>query len=104
MPQINDRLDVNGSDNKPFPQERNWVRNDDPDGTITPSRIEREAAGTPMTEPFGQAKYAVRGMGPSIYQDKTRYTADDMAAARVSDTGKPAADNFPVSYEETQGI
>lgn len=52
--------------------------------------------GTSRTEPtapmrtIGQAKYAVRGLGPSIYQDKTRYTADDYKACEVSDKGKAA--------------
>lgn len=93
MPQINDRLDVNGSQDKPFPQERNFVLNADPDGTfVVDSRIEKDATSTPSDQPFGQAKYAVRGMGPSIYQDKTRYTADDTAACKVSDTARPAPD------------
>lgn len=77
------------------------VRKDDIDGSfVVDSREEVEVTSTPAKQPFGQAKYAVRGMGPSIYQDKTRYTADDAAAARVSDTGKPASQ----SYEESQGI
>lgn len=94
--------DVNGSTDKPFPQERNWVLNNDPDGKIIQSHTDQDVVNRPSTQPFGQAKYAVRGLGPSIYQDKTRYTADDREAAKVSDTGRPAPDNFPVSMEETQ--
>lgn len=100
--QENIRQDVNGSTDKPFPQERNWVQNNDPDGMLVRSRVETGVVNTPATQPFGQAKYAVRGLGPSIYQDKTRYTADDWAASKVSDQGCPASDNFPVSMEETQ--
>lgn len=78
-----------------------YVRNDDPDGTsVVESREEKDLLKQPSKQPFGQAKYAVRGMGPSIYQDKSRYTADDEAACKVSDTGKP----MPGAYEESQGI
>ena len=76
-----------GSDDKPYPQEGNFVMNANPEMGVE-SREE-------MTEPnysIGQAKYAVRGMGPSIYQDKTRYTADDYKACEVSDKGNPAPD------------
>lgn len=100
--QENVSQDVNGSTDKPFPQERNWVFNPDalvdnigPGRTETPGNQSAKQVG-------GQAKYAVKGLGPSIYQDKTRYSADDGAAAKVSDNGKPAPDNFPVSMEETQ--
>lgn len=69
--------------------------NADPDGTnIVDSREEKDATSTPAHQPFGQAKYAVRGLGPSIYEDRTRNSADDDAACRVADTGTPALDNY----------
>lgn len=81
MPQVNVRLDVNGSDDKPYPQERNFVI--DAEATI-PSRM-REAApaigGNPSVVPLGQVKYARREGAKSIYKDATRNTANDNAAS-----------------------
>lgn len=68
------------------------VERSDRTSTILPQgRVEETA---PMRT-IGQAKYAVRGLGPSIYQDKTRYTKDDYEACKVSDEGVPA-----VNYED----
>lgn len=78
--EVNQRQDVNGSTNKPYPQERNWTRKDDPDGRILESREEKDLLHQPGKEPFGQVKYARREGAPSIYKDASRNTADDNAA------------------------
>lgn len=91
MAQENIRQDVNGSTDKPYPQERNFVMNADPEmGVKSRTEVPSVEAGHPL----GQAKYAVRGMGPSINLDRTRNTADDDKACKVADTGRPAVDNF----------
>lgn len=60
----------------------------------TPGMPEGRTEPTAPMRTIGQAKYAVHGMGPSIYQDKTRYTADDYKACEVSDTGKAPVDVY----------
>lgn len=82
--QENIRQDVNGSTDKPYPQERNWVLNNDPDGMITPSKTYTPTV-APGAQPFGLVKYAKREGAPSIYKDKTRNTADDNAASKKAE-------------------
>jgi len=99
--EVNQRQDVNGSTNKPFPQERNWVRRDDPDGTITPSKTYNPTS-DPAAQPFGQVKYARREGAPSIYKDATRNTADDNAASRKAESSTLC--EVEGEGEESQGI
>lgn len=77
--QENIRQDINGSTDKPFPQERNWVFNPNPedgiDGSVSmPSKTAPDIS-------IGQVKYARREGAPSIYKDATRNTADDNRAS-----------------------
>lgn len=84
--EVNQRIDVNGSTNKPFPQERNFVIN--PDAfvdNIGGGHTNTSVGAEPAKQYGGQVKYARREGAPSIYQDTSRYTADDMAAARKSE-------------------
>ncbi len=100
MSKENIRQDVNGSSDKPYPTERNFVMNANPEDGITGSVT------TPsMTAPdvsIGQAKYARREGAPSIYKDATRNTADDNAASRKAERStiyEPVGED-----EESQGI
>lgn len=82
-PQINDRQDVNGSTNKPFPQERNFIMDIGPTqptgmGTYVPSKDFGDDVS------LGQVKYARREGATSIYKDQTRNTINDnMASAKA---------------------
>jgi hypothetical protein len=78
--QENIRQDVNGSTDKPYPQERNFVV--DANATIPFGMSEPSMPST--TDPdvrLGQKKYARREGAPSIYKDATRNTADDNSAS-----------------------
>ncbi len=100
MPQINERLDVNGSDNKPYPQERNFVMGQANDGMSAEVQPIMPSTSNPDVR-LGQVKYARREGAPSIYKDGTRNTADDNAASRKAE----ASSIFePENEEESQGI
>ena len=73
---------VNGSSDKPYPTQANWVRNDDPDGTTIKSRFVEPTVDNYAAQPFGQVKYVKREGAPSQYEDATRNTADDNAATK----------------------
>jgi len=81
MIQENIRQDVNGSSDKPYPQERNFVI--DASATIPNAMSEPAPAkgGNPANDHFGQVKYARREGATSIYKDETRNTANDNAAS-----------------------
>jgi len=81
MIQENNRQDVNGSSDKPFPQERNFTINAEatiPNAMTAPAPA---MGGNPSVEPQGQIKYARREGVKSIYKDVTRNTANDNAAS-----------------------
>lgn len=87
MSQENIRQDVNGSTDKPFPQERNWVRNDDPDGKeVVPSITVPQMATGIVHNQFGQIKYARREGAKSIYKDPTRQTENDKMASKKAES------------------
>ena len=98
--QENIRQDVNGSTDKPYPQERNFTIGDQP------IMAQREPApaigGNPSTEPQGQIKYAKREGAKSIYKDATRNTANDNAASAKAE----GSTEYEVEGEdeESQGI
>lgn len=100
--QINNRLDVNGSDDKPFPQERNFVMRPDalvdnvgPGRTVVPNDM-----GGARPNHFGQVKYARREGAVSIYKDATRNSAnDDEATAKAEGSSIFEPDN---ENEESQ--
>lgn len=82
MIQENIRQDVNGSTDKPFPQERNFVLNNDIPTQRTDKGIIVPQMATGMVHnQFGQVKYAKREGAISIYKDKTRNTANDNEAS-----------------------
>ncbi len=106
--QINQQLNVNGSDDKPFPQERNFVISD-----ATSEILGQGANYTPAVDHddvpnhFGQVKYARREGARSIYKDETRNTANDNAAsakAEGSCVGDLDNSSYDESAEESQGI
>lgn len=96
--QENIRQDVNGSTDKPFPQERNWVFDA---GATSPNSM---TSPIPITEPLkqyaGQVKYARREGAPSIYKDVSRQTADDRAATRRAEK---EGSIFEPEIEEEEG-
>ncbi len=80
MIQENIRQDVNGSSDKPYPQERNFTMDIGPTqptgmGTYVPSKDFGDDVS------LGQVKYARREGATSIYKDVTRNTADDNRAS-----------------------
>jgi hypothetical protein len=79
--QLNQRLDVNGSDDKPYPQERNFTV----DATATmPSGMGifvPQKDNNNVVNEFGQRKYARREGAKSIYKDETRQTQNDKEAS-----------------------
>lgn len=82
MSQENIRQDVNGSSDKPFPQEKNFVMNPDAyTDQVGQGHTDGNLLHEPLKEPFGQVKYARREGAPSIYKDASRNTADDNAAS-----------------------
>lgn len=83
MKQENIRQDVNGSTDKPFPQERNFVMNPNPEDGVTGSVLMPSKTAPDIS--IGQVKYAKREGAPSIYKDATRNTADDNAASRKAE-------------------
>lgn len=96
----NNRLDVNGSSDKPFPQERNFTTDVAPTqptgmGNYMPSETSPDVR-------LGQVKYARREGAESIYKDATRNTADDNAASRKAE-GSTVYDVIGED-EESQGI
>ena len=102
MPQINDRLDVNGSSDKPYPQERNFTI--DAQATIPNPMSEPAPAkgGNPANNHFGQVKYAKREGAVSIYKDVTRNTANDNQASAKAE-GSTVCE-VEGENEESQGI
>lgn len=100
--QENIRQDVNGSSNKPYPQERNFnfdVASTQPSGM---GNFITQADHGNVANHFGQVKYAKREGATSIYKDETRNTANDNAAsakAEGSCVGEPYEEG-----EESQGI
>lgn len=82
--QENIRQDVNGSTEKPYPQERNWVFNPNPEDGITGNVTTPSKTGPDIS--IGQVKYARREGAPSIYKDETRNTADDNRASRKAES------------------
>ena len=94
--QENIRQDVNGSTDKPYPTERNFVV--DAMATSPNSMTEPAPAkgGNPANNHFGQVKYARREGAPSIYKDGTRNTANDneaSAKAEGSSIYEPEGEN-----------
>lgn len=86
MPQENIRQDVNGSTDKPFPQERNFVMNPDAyTDQVGQGHTNTELGHEPAKQYGGQVKYARREGAPSIYKDASRYTADDIAASKKAE-------------------
>lgn len=85
MIQENIRQDVNGSSDKPYPQERNFVMGTGNDGFVTQEIQPVMPSTTDPDVRLGQAKYAKREGAPSIYKDGTRNTADDNAASRKAE-------------------
>ena len=88
------REDVNGSDNKPFPQQANFSVN--AEATIP----------TPMSEPkpmrvIGETKYFKNGYGESIYADDTR---NDKGVPDDLDNYSPMRVAQDSGEEEQQGI
>lgn len=80
--QENIRQDVNGSIDKPFPQERNWKFDADIQTQRTDEGIIVPQMATGMVHnQFGQVKYARREGAISIYKDKTRQTENDKQAS-----------------------
>lgn len=82
MIQENQRQDVNGSSNKPYPTERNFVI--DAMATIpnkmTDPIVTQDELGNVQNQ-FGQIKYAKREGAKSIYKDVSRQTANDRIAS-----------------------
>lgn len=81
MIQENNSQNVNGSSDKPFPQERNFVMGQATDGF---NASEQQPIMPSTSNPdvrMGQVKYARREGAVSIYKDGTRNTADDNAAS-----------------------
>lgn len=94
MIQENIRQDVNGSTDKPFPQERNFTV--DASATIP----------NPMTEPIpmrvvGERKFDKNGYGESIYSDDTR---NDKGVPDDKDNYSPMRVAQDSGEEEQQGI
>lgn len=83
--QENIRQDVNGSTNKPYPQERNFNMNmaaTQPSGMG--DYVTQKDHGN-VANYFGQIKYARREGATSIYKDETRNTANDNAASKKAE-------------------
>ena len=102
MSEENIRQDVNGSSNKPYPQERNFSI--DSNATIPNGMSEPAPAkgGNPMNDHFGQVKYAKRSGAKSIYKDETRNTANDnLASAKAEGSTVYEVEG---ENEESQGI
>lgn len=101
---MNQRLDVNGSDNKPFPQERNFVMGTALDGEVNnsnPSMVVTQKDHGNVANEFGQVKYARREGAKSIYKDETRATENDMRASKKAESSTL----YEVEGdEESQGI
>lgn len=99
--QENIRQDVNGSTDKPFPQERNWVMGTGNDGFITTESnpiVTQEELGNVVNH-FGQVKYAKRAGAKSIYKDASRATANDAEASRKAE-GSVVSD---LGVDQTEG-
>ena len=97
--QENVRQDVNGSTDKPFPQERNWVFNDDhPTNGADGITVPQMATGMVHNQ-FGQKKYAKRAGAISIYKDKTRNTENDNMASDKAE-GSAVSD---LGVDQTEG-
>lgn len=100
MIQENIRQDVNGSSDKPYPQERNFIVSDQsvlPQSDPAPAK-----GGNPANDHFGQVKYAKREGAPSIYKDETRNTANDNAASKKAESS--TVYEVEGENEESQGI
>lgn len=93
-----------GSDNKPYPNNRNFVVGQATDG-FTANETEPSMPST--TNPdmrLGQVKYARREGAVSIYKDGTRNTANDNAAsAKAEGSTMGANSSMDDDYEENQG-
>lgn len=79
--QINNRLDVNGSDDKPFPQERNFNTNVEATQPTGMGIFVPQKDNANVVNEFGQRKYARREGSKSIYKDETRQTQNDKDAS-----------------------
>ena len=94
-----------GSDEKPYPNDRNFVV--DANATIPIGMTEPVPAkgGNPANNHFGQVKYARREGAPSIYKDATRNTADDNEASAKAEGSVMGCSNSVMDddYEENQG-
>lgn len=104
MKQENIRQDVNGSSDKPFPTERNFVI--DAMATI-PNKmsdpyVTQDELGNVVNH-FGQVKYARREGAISIYKDVTRNTANDNAASAKAEDSTMYMEVIGED-EESQGI
>ena len=104
MPQINIRQDVNGSDDKPYPQERNFVV--DAEATSLGNGAVIVTADNPenVLNHFGQVKYARREGAVSIYKDATRNTENDNIASAKAEGSVMGCDTASEEAEEAQGI
>ena len=102
MIQENIRQDVNGSTDKPYPQERNFVI--DASATIPNQMSEPTPAigGNPANNHFGQIKYAKREGAKSIYKDVSRQTQNDKDASAKAE-GSCAYDVNIDQSEHTDG-
>lgn len=100
--QENVRQDINGSSDKPFPQERNWVQNNDPMTNGAEGIVVPQMATGMVHNQFGQVKYAKREGAISIYKDKTRNTANDNAASAKAESS--TVYEVEGENEESQGI
>jgi hypothetical protein len=98
MIQKNERQDVMGSNDKPFPTERNFTMGANPEDCSTGYPV--EPIPTKKNVSIGQAKYAKRNYGDSIYEDTTKMTEDDYEADERADMGCEELD--VVDSEETQ--
>jgi len=104
MIQKNIRQDVNGSSDKPFPTERNFVMGTGTDGFITKESnpvVTQDELGNVVNH-FGQVKYARREGAKSIYKDVTRNTANDNEASAKAESS--TVYEVEGEDEESQGI
>lgn len=104
MIQENQRQDVNGSSDKPFPTERNFVMGQATDGFLARENnpiVTQDELGNVVNH-FGQIKYAKREGAKSIYKDVSRQTANDRAASAKAEGS--TVYEVEGEDEESQGI
>jgi len=103
----NIRLDVNGSDDKIYPQEENFNFNVDSTQPVGMGDYVPQTDHDNVANTFGQIKYARREGAISIYKDETRATDNDAKAsakAEGSCVGDVNDSSYDEAAEESQGI